>query len=152
MQAKASTSSVARHKGKSVANPLLSQDTTTTSSSATTNNTSDGDYEPPPSFEYNEEVQSRYTAHRIRASKTKMVESSSQPRKVLKLRGEGRKSTANPSLYDARSPLPKPKPQVLGLVCKRAQAYAEGKDLKERYFPDSEDLVFLLKGDHLFLD
>ena len=80
-----------------------------------------------------------------------MSGSSSQPRKVLKLRGEG-KSAANPSLYDARSPLPKPKPQVLGLVCKRAQVYAEGKDLKERYFPDSEDLAFLLKGDHLFLD
>ena len=51
MQARASTFSVARNKGKSVATPLMSHDTTTTSSSATTNNTSDGDYEPPQSFE-----------------------------------------------------------------------------------------------------
>ena len=53
-QGKASTSSAAKDKGKSIAQPLMDQDT-----SATTNNTSDGDYEPPPSFEYNEEVQSR---------------------------------------------------------------------------------------------
>ena len=149
MQARPSTSSVARNKGKSVATPLMSHDTTTTSSSATTNNTSDGDYVPPPSFDYDDEVQSRYTAHRVRAGKAKVVESSSQAKKGPQLRG-GRKSSANPSFFDARSPLPKPKPQVLGLVSKRAQEYAFGKDLKKRYFPDSEDLMFLLKDDHLF--
>ena len=130
-QGKASTSSGAKDKGKSIAHPLMDQDTSATTSSATTNNTSDGDYEPPPSFEYNEEVQSRYTAHRVRVGKAKVSRSSSEPRKLLKLRGEG-KSAASPSSFDARSPLPKPKPQVLGLVCKRAQSYAEGKDWKER--------------------
>ena len=80
----------------------MSQDTTPTTSSATTNNTSYGDYEPPPSFEYNEEVQSRYTAHRMRAGKAKVSGSSSQPRKVLKLRDEGKSAAnANPSLFDA---------------------------------------------------
>ena len=117
-QRKASTSSAAKDKGKSIAQPLMDQDT-----SATTNNTSDGDYEPPPSFEYNEEIQSRYTAHR---GKAKVGVSSSVPRKLLKLRGEG-KSAASPSSFDARSPLPKPKPQVLGLVCKRSQPFVEEK-------------------------
>ena len=150
MQARPSTSSVPRNKGKSVATPSMSHDTITiSSSSATTKQTSDGDFVPPPSFDYDDEVQSRYTAHRVRAGKAKVVESSSQAKKGPQLRG-GRKSSANPSLFDARSPLPKPKPQVLGLVSKRAQEYAFGKDLKKRYFPDSEDLVFLLKDDHLY--
>ena len=151
-QGKPSTSSAAKDKGTGVAQPVMVQEASATTSSATTNNSTDCDYEPSPSFEYDDEIQSRYTAHRLRAGKAKVGGSSSvvrkrkSPIKLLKQKGEG-KSAASPSSFDARSPLPKPKPQVLGLVCKRAQSYAEGKDLKDKDFPNTKELVWLLKGD-----
>ena len=89
---------------------------------------SDGDYVPPPSFEYNEEVQSEYAARKIRRMKGKGVASSSAPTKAK-----------------GHSVLPKPKPQVLGLVCERAYGYVFRRGRQS--LPSKRDLQLLSRND-----
>ena len=89
---------------------------------------SDGDYVPPSSFEYNEEVQSEYAARERRRKKGKDVASSSAPVKAKR-----------------QIDRPKPKPQVLGLVCEKAYGYVFGRGKPS--LPSTEDLKNLPKND-----
>ena len=96
-------------------------------SSAVSSSSSDEEYVPPPSFEYNEEVQADYAARRARRVKGKGVASSS--------------GSSNPK----RQVLPKPKPQVLGLVCARAFVYIARKG--QQSLPCTANLQALARDD-----
>ena len=112
-----SPSSHTQSKGKEVA-----------SSSPVSPSSSDGDYVPPPSFEFNEEVQSEYATRRVR-----------------RIKGKGVASSSGPTKAKGHPVLPKPKPQVLGLVCERAYVYISRKGRQS--LPSTKDLQFLARDD-----